>query len=215
MLREPGARALSNLHNTCDRVCARVKELKSVPRQFQRDIDKCNGCLITPESWAGQVDKELRALQVCIANVPAGTVSEECDPQTRLRAGGLPRTGHFRDGATAMQSWVGRGVYWPWVREWLQALPREQLYFLRFEDFERDPHATVNGVLRFPGVEPMLQKDLLWSMTKLKPRAHTVSAGGMDPRTRRRLDEFYHPHNARLAELLGGDEKWLWRDGTV
>ena len=41
-------------------------------------------------------------------------------------------------------------------------------------------------------------------------RANVKKYQAMLPETLTLLQDFYRPYNKRLADLLGGDERWLW-----
>ena len=59
---------------------------------------------------------------------------------------------------------------------------------------------TLGGALRFLGLP-------LFDPPVTRP-AGKVAYEPMDPTTRRRLQEFFAPHNERLYDLLGTDFGW-------
>ena len=84
---------------------------------------------------------------------------------------------------------------------WAQALGRERLHVLLFEDLARDPHGTLAGVLRFLGVDPQVPLDLgrqhnaAWTW-----RADWLAGWLGTGRRRRRVLERLFP--GRLVERL-------------
>ena len=97
---------------------------------------------------------------------------------------------------------VIRGLYAPFVQDWLGAFPNSTLT-VRAEDFHDEPRKTQRRI---------------WSFLRLPagavrsgwPRAQEKEPPQpMRNSTRALLERFYAPHNRRLATLLG-DEAFLW-----
>jgi hypothetical protein len=96
--------------------------------------------------------------------------------------------------------YLSRSVYVDHLLRWMEFFPREQMLVLKSEDFFERPQATLRPVLDFlalPGWEPEA-----WDSGT---RHHYDK---MDPATRRRLEEYFEPHNERLYEHLGTDFGW-------
>ena len=83
---------------------------------------------------------------------------------------------------------------------WLESFPREQLLVVRSEDLYADPIAVTRQVTDFLGLPDWLPRDTTVH--------HRRAKAPMKAGTRRELTEFYRPHNARLAKLLGVDLGW-------
>jgi hypothetical protein len=97
-------------------------------------------------------------------------------------------------------SYLARGVYAPQIERWLALFPRENVLVVRSEDFFRDPGPTVAEI-----------QDRLGLGRKLpaSPKAyHLADYAGMSPALRRRLREYFAPHNRHLYELIGRDFGW-------
>lgn len=98
------------------------------------------------------------------------------------------------------RSYLRGGLYAEQLERWFAIFPRDQLLILRSEDLFADPRPVFHRVLDFlelPAWEP--------------PRYRAINAGEyepMDPAKRRRLTEFFRPHNQRLEELLGRSLGW-------
>jgi hypothetical protein len=75
---------------------------------------------------------------------------------------------------------------------------------LKSEDFFDDPKGTLMTALEFldlPEWEP--------DASKLEKKRNAGRyEDDMNPQTRRRLEEYFEPHNRRLYEFLGKDFGW-------
>jgi hypothetical protein len=128
--------------------------------------------------------------------------------------------------------YLDKGRYAEQIRHFLRFFPREQMLFLRFEDFFRDPGFQLRPVFAFIGVSPDEAIDtqrrrntaslprsvslVRWSRTlfqdtlphRLIQRINKGPPTGYPPmpaEIRERLQHYYRPHNQYLAELLGWD----------
>ena len=82
----------------------------------------------------------------------------------------------------------------------MSLFPREQVLILRSEDLLTDPATTLNEVLQFLNLPS-------WELREY--RKYNYSPGqAMDAATRKRLVEYFEPHNRRLYEYLGRDFGW-------
>jgi hypothetical protein len=101
--------------------------------------------------------------------------------------------------------YLSRGVYIDQLLRWMEFFPREQLLVLKSEDFFENPRETLEDVLEFldlPEWEP--------EASELEGGKRNAGRYGeeMDPATRRRLEEYFEPHNQRLYDFLGTDFGW-------
>lgn len=102
-------------------------------------------------------------------------------------------------------SYLSRGIYADQLQPWMSLFPREQFLILKSEDFYSDPVSTYKRVLAFlnvPEVEPKVRKQ------EYKHYSHNTYFSHMDSALRRRLTEYFEPHNARLYDMLGVDFAW-------
>jgi hypothetical protein len=106
----------------------------------------------------------------------------------------------FDDGSLRLLS---RSVYVDKLLRWLEFFPREQMLVLKSEDFFDNPQDTLKLVLEFLGL-PEWEPEA----SKLGNERSEGRYDGMDPATRRRLEEYFEPHNRRLYEFLGVDFGW-------
>jgi hypothetical protein len=100
--------------------------------------------------------------------------------------------------------YLSRSVYVDHLLLWSEFFGRERMLVLKSEDFFARPQETLGRVLRFLDLPPQELKP---------PRMREKRNRGsyeqkMDPETRRRLEEYFGPHNRRLYGYLGRDLGW-------
>lgn len=96
------------------------------------------------------------------------------------------------------------------MQDWLRHFPRQQLLFLRYEDYIADIPQHLAAVLQFLDVS---QPDSsLWAAMTTAEAQNRKQYAPMRPDTRRMLEDFYKPFNAALAQQLDADCRWLWAD---
>ena len=105
------------------------------------------------------------------------------------------------------------GFYAEFITEWLQVFPREQMYFVKFEDYVNNQLDTLqNGIYPFLGL-PKITGPALTPLKNLISKYTGSNKSGKKfkafPKTIEMLNEFYSPYNKRLGELLG-DNNWNW-----
>jgi Sulfotransferase domain len=101
--------------------------------------------------------------------------------------------------------YLSRGVYVTQLRRWFKFYPREQMLVLKSEDFFEDPLGILKVVLDFldlPDWEPEASKGIS------EMRHEGDYQQGMHAATRRRLEDYFEPHNRSLYEFLGKDLGW-------
>ena len=98
-------------------------------------------------------------------------------------------------------SYLSRGVYVDQLLRWSEYFAKDQMLVLNSEDFfERAPE-TLKLVLNFLHLPD-------WEPETWKIRNKGSYEQEMNPATRRRLEEYFEPHNRRLYEYLGMDFGW-------
>jgi Sulfotransferase domain len=99
---------------------------------------------------------------------------------------------------------IQQGVYVDHLLRWSRFFSDEQMLVLKSEDFFEHQQGTLKRVLDFlelPDWEP--------EASELRDKVNKGKyEQGMDPATRRRLEDFFEPHNQRLYEYLGVDFGW-------
>lgn len=97
-------------------------------------------------------------------------------------------------------NYLARGVYIEFVREWLRVFPREQLLVLSSEEFYQNTAESMEKVFDFLG----LSVHHLPEYKAFNPGKYAPISESM----RRRLNDFFQPHNQRLEEYLGMAFNW-------
>jgi hypothetical protein len=101
-------------------------------------------------------------------------------------------------------SYLSKGIYVDQLLRWSMFFGEEQMLVLKSEDFYgRTPETLklVQDFLDLPAWQP--EPSMLSGLSKRQneyPR--------MNPATRRRLEEYFEPHNQRLYDYLGVDFGW-------
>jgi hypothetical protein len=98
------------------------------------------------------------------------------------------------------RTYLRRGRYAEQLVRWFEYFPRDQFHVVAMEDLAANPERSLNDVHEFLGLPPHRPDEL-------KP-LYTFQYDPMPPETRRRLVEYFKPHNERLSELLGRDFAW-------
>ena len=112
--------------------------------------------------------------------------------------------GEERVGLNEDSEYLSRSIYVDQLLRWMEYFPTQQLLVLKSEDFFEHPQETLRVVLEFLG------------LPEWEPEAEELKGGKrnegryeeMDPATRRRLEEYFEPHNQRLYDYLGTDFGW-------
>jgi hypothetical protein len=98
-------------------------------------------------------------------------------------------------------SYLSRGLYAEQLERWSDFLADGRLLVLGSEDFFSNPSESLARILRHLGL-PDWELGDSWGTSK------KASYEKMDPATRRRLEEYFAPHNRRLYQMLGADLGW-------
>ena len=97
--------------------------------------------------------------------------------------------------------YLSRGIYVDQLLRWSEYFAEDQMLALKSEDFfERTPE-TLKVVLDFLHLSD-------WQPETWEIRNKGYHEQEMNPATRRRLEEYFEPHNRRLYEYLGVDFGW-------
>lgn len=103
-------------------------------------------------------------------------------------------------------SYLARGIYVEQLQTWMSFFPKKQFLILKSEDFYTDPVAALKQTSKFLNL-PELEPDEKKKKYKLH-NYNTTPYPKMNPDTRKRLIEYFEPHNARLYDLLGVNLCW-------
>jgi hypothetical protein len=104
-----------------------------------------------------------------------------------------------RIGSTdARYQYLRRGIYVDQLLHWRKCFSKDQILVLKSEDFFERTLETLNVVLEFLDLPN-------WEPEASEKRNKGKYDAEMDPATRRRLDEYFEPHNERLYKQWGVD----------
>ncbi len=104
-------------------------------------------------------------------------------------------------------AYLGRGLYADQLKKWMDIYPREQFLIIRSEDFYSNPGVIYKETLAFLNV-PILEPKSLKNGYRLYNQSLESTPSKMDLATRKRLLEYFEPHNARLYTLVDRDFGW-------
>jgi hypothetical protein len=97
--------------------------------------------------------------------------------------------------------YLTRSVYVDQLLRWSEFFGREQMLVLKSEDFFERPADALRLVFEFLDLPD-------WEPEEAEIRNRGTYTENMDLATRRRLEEYFEPHNRRLYEYLGVDFGW-------
>lgn len=103
-------------------------------------------------------------------------------------------------------SYLARGIYVDQLQTWMSLFPKEQFLILKSEDFYGDPVTALEHTSKFLNLAELETHE-----KKKRYKLHnynTTPYPKMNPNTRKRLVEYFEPHNARLYDLLGMNFGW-------
>ena len=100
----------------------------------------------------------------------------------------------------ASRLYLWRGLYAQHVQHWLQQFAREQILFIKAEEFFMDPKAVLRDVYRFLDIAEVYPNNL---------RAQEVGEyADLSPKLRGELEDYFAGPNRALADLLGPRFSW-------
>jgi|APSaa5957512535_1039671.scaffolds.fasta_scaffold63227_2 hypothetical protein len=99
-----------------------------------------------------------------------------------------------------IQSYITKSIYVNYIEEWLKYFPKEQFLFLNSEEFNSDTSKVYKKTLNFLGVSEIdFKKYDVFRAAKYSE---------MNSNTRKKLSEFFKPHNERLYKLIDQNFDW-------
>lgn len=97
-------------------------------------------------------------------------------------------------------SYLSRGIYVDQLSEWVKYIQLDLMLILKSEDFYEEPENALRQVTQFLGL-PDLELD------EYKKYNYAIYHQ-MEPETRKKLIDYFEPHNQRLSDFLGQDLGW-------
>ncbi|KAL3846986.1 hypothetical protein ACJMK2_017926 [Sinanodonta woodiana] len=93
------------------------------------------------------------------------------------------------------------GLYIMHIRDWLKVFPRDQVLFIRTEEYEKDIPYTLKRIFKFLDIGPPAD-NIFKQMIECERQNVQTFKGTMFTKTKTLLDKFYQPYNFRLSKLL-------------
>jgi len=206
---------------------AAAKELQFFNRFFDEGVEWYRQCFPVPRLKDGRRTLTGEATPGYLPHPPAPERMAEIIPHARLiallrnpvdraysdyqqviRKGRETRTFEeamdYDDLDDAPRKFLSKGIYVDQLLRWAEFFPKEQLLVLKSEDFFEDPVESLKPVLSFLDLPEWKPK--VWDLHYKRNKGDYEEK--MDPATRRRLEEYFEPHNRRLYDFLGTDFGW-------
>ncbi|XP_012936464.1 carbohydrate sulfotransferase 15 [Aplysia californica] len=101
-------------------------------------------------------------------------------------------------------------MYSIFIKDWMKVFPKNQILFLRFEDYVKDIPGTLKKVFSFLELHP-LNKEQLDAIVRKKVSnsgKHYKEVPAMMNKTRKMLQKFYRPWVKELQSILGNEFSW-------
>lgn len=97
--------------------------------------------------------------------------------------------------------YLSKGIYVDNLVRWSEFFVDEQMLVIKSEDYYERPVGTVKDVLNFIGLPE-------WEPPASEKSYKKYHYPKVNPATKRRLEEYFEPHNKRLYDYLGVDFGW-------
>jgi len=126
------------------------------------------------------------------------------EERTGKEAEKLAQNEHYSSYNHQHYTYLARGIYVDQLHTWMNLFPKEQFLILKSEDFYADPGTTFKQTLEFLKLPCSAHKE----RKKEYKQYNNNTYSKMVAATRKRLIEYFEPHNARLYEYLGVNFGW-------
>jgi len=101
-----------------------------------------------------------------------------------------------------LYAYLERSTYVNKIRRWFEVFPKEQIMIIQSEEFFSNPSKIYNKVLKFLNLPR-------FELPEYKKRmGGQYKKNSMDPDTRKKLSDYFRPHNEELNRLLGINFDW-------
>ena len=128
------------------------------------------------------------------------------EARTRDETEKMQRAEHYYSYNHQHYTYVARGKYAEQLENWFRYFPREQFLIIKSEDFYEKPHAIMQETFDFLGVPASMHKKQPGDYKTYNNSKYGESK--LSPEVRKRLTDYFAPHNERLYALLGRDFSW-------
>jgi hypothetical protein len=99
-----------------------------------------------------------------------------------------------------LYSYILRSLYADQLTDWFQHFPREQFLIIKSEALLESPETVMSEIFQFLEIPTVpVGSNVLH---------HHSTYDSLSPEMRKRLNEFFKPHNERLYQLIGASWRW-------
>lgn len=119
--------------------------------------------------------------------------------EQKILASSPPPRGYFSP-VHLYHSYRNQGIYEKFLRRWLECFDEDRFCIIQSEDLYERPDHTMRGIYDFLGLEHV--------QLERYEKYNSTNDAKMSPDTRKRLEEFYAPHNQKLYDLIGKRFDW-------
>ncbi|MES1024743.1 sulfotransferase domain-containing protein [Gloeocapsa sp. BRSZ] len=108
-------------------------------------------------------------------------------------------------------SYLLRGIYIDQLKNWFRFFKKEQMLILKTEDLQENPSEIYNKVIDFlelPYYELKRYEKIYVTTKKKAINSGRLEFSGIEKNVRRKLLDYFEPHNQRLYQYLGTDFGW-------
>ena len=106
----------------------------------------------------------------------------------------------FRETIDRRRSYLTKGIYDEQIRPWFEVFTKEQVHILSTDNMEKDPKNVLQKIFRFLELPDY---DIQNPQRKKKAEYEKMS-----PEIRKKLLEFYRPHNEKFFHTIGKKFEW-------
>jgi len=99
------------------------------------------------------------------------------------------------------KAYLSTGIYIDQIKPWFEIFSKNQILVIKSEDMYADPLSIVNKTLEFLDLPK-------WDLREFKKYNFHGYEEEMQTETRKRLIEFFKPHNEKLYDYLGRNFNW-------
>ena len=174
-----------------------MNEKSTIPSEYTM-FDR--ECLLNSKNYSSCIQNRIHLLDKCLARITP-----------EIFTGKMPKCRYDN-------IMVHLAVYFAHVRRWLSVVPRDRFLFLKFEELVKNPSQGALSLLKFLNLDTKVasNEQVIEEIVSSCSRNPQVGINYRDdPQlqmredTRTMLENFYHPFNSLLAQLLD-DDKYLW-----
>tara|TARA_B100000676_G_C18080343_1_gene850705 strand:+ start:82 stop:921 length:840 start_codon:yes stop_codon:yes gene_type:complete len=106
----------------------------------------------------------------------------------------------FRESIDRRRSYISKGMYEKQIQLWFNVFPKKQIHILSTEDMQKYPNDTLQKIFKFLELEEYNIKN--------PQKQKQAEYKKMNEETRKKLLEFYKPHNEKFFEIIQKRFDW-------